>query len=417
MKFSYLVIGGGMVGLATARYLLLADPGASVALVEAKARTCSGNSARSAALYRNLFSSPTSRLLAESSISYYLGFATELGLRPNGYLWCFSASQWAGVAAAAAGLVGQTRAASLLDAAAIGASLRLSDGSGDQAVSQAIFGGRCGSLSAQALGAHYERLFEAGGGIVQRGRSIARLELAPGSVQRFAAAVDTTGKRLEAERFVVATGCWLQDLLGPAGIASGVYPKKRQLFAFRLDDPGWLAAADPSGSERGRSGLPNIILPGGVYLNPIPERRLCVAGLADDLGRPFELPYAPVERAAAEPDYFRAAIEPELRRHFPGLAAQAEPLTIVTAWAGHYDYYWPDRNPVIERISNLVWVGGCSGSGIMKADAIGRLAAAKAVGQAQVSLAQAGPAGEDVAFSVDDLSLRQRRVERESLVI
>jgi len=53
----------------------------------------------------------------------------------------------------------------------------------------------------------------------------------------------------------------------------------------------------------------------------------------------------------------------------------------------------------------------------MKADAIGRIAAGKATGASDAILPQAGLHGEDISFAVDDLSLRNRNVERETLVL
>ena len=56
-------------------------------------------------------------------------------------------------------------------------------------------------------------------------------------------------------------------------------------------------------------------------------------------------------------------------------------------------------------------VGGASGSGIMKADAMGRIAAALYSGEEYALLYD----GEK--FRVSDLGLRDRRVEPEKLVI
>ena len=60
---------------------------------------------------------------------------------------------------------------------------------------------------------------------------------------------------------------------------------------------------------------------------------------------------------------------------------------------------------------DLVVVGGGSGSGIMKADAIGRIASAAYAGEEYATLF-----GGD-KFRVSDLGLRNRKVEAEKLVI
>ncbi len=415
MGHSFLVVGGGVIGLSTAYHLQRDNPDALVTLVEAKSRTCSGNSAKSAALYRNLYSSDTARALSESSISYYLQIADRIALKPSGYLWTFTRAQWRHYEESARALVSAVREARILGRPEILDRYRFDEAEdGDDRAYAAILGGRCGSLSAQLLGAHYEELFLAAGGILHRGRPIAELRLSTGAGKEFIAAVDENGESLEADTFIIATGCWLQDLLGPAGIASGVYAKKRQLFTLKLDKPELLYTQSAASAIP-----PNIILPsGGVYLKPVVQRGCFVVGRADDLGRAFEHPYGPVSAAMAESEYFKSMIEPELRRHFPALDGEfPNGLPLANSWAGHYDYYWPDRNPVIERIANLVWVGGSSGSGIMKADAIGRIAAGKAAGLSELMLPQGGADGETLRFIVDDLSLRNRNVKQETLVL
>ena len=84
---------------------------------------------------------------------------------------------------------------------------------------------------------------------------------------------------------------------------------------------------------------------------------------------------------------------------------------IQVKWAGHYAYHWPDKNPVIESEANLTWVSGTSGSGIMKADALGRVAAAKALRMQEATLY------DGTSFCVADLSLRDRKVDSELFVI
>jgi glycine/D-amino acid oxidase-like deaminating enzyme len=59
----------------------------------------------------------------------------------------------------------------------------------------------------------------------------------------------------------------------------------------------------------------------------------------------------------------------------------------------------------------MMVVGGASGSGILKADSIGRIAAALYQGQEYALLYG------DRKFRVSDLGLKKRRVELEKLVI
>lgn len=132
------------------------------------------------------------------------------------------------------------------------------------------------------------------------------------------------------------------------------------------------------------------------------DRNILIVGCADDLGQPFLM-------SDPEPDvlYFQNAIVPVLTHYFPQLSDHKLSLK----WAGYYDYHWPDMTPVIESVANLTWVGGTSGSGIMKADAVGRIAAARLQGDEEAVLA------DETRFRVSKLSLRDRDVEKEDLII
>jgi FAD-dependent oxidoreductase domain-containing protein 1 len=59
----------------------------------------------------------------------------------------------------------------------------------------------------------------------------------------------------------------------------------------------------------------------------------------------------------------------------------------------------------------MIYVGGASGSGIMKCDAIGRIAAALHAGEEEAELYGGR------RFRVSDIGIHHRRVERESLVL
>jgi len=96
-----------------------------------------------------------------------------------------------------------------------------------------------------------------------------------------------------------------------------------------------------------------------------------------------------------------------LNHYFP----QLKDYSLFSKWAGYYAYYWPDKNPVIEKVSNIQWVSGTSGSGIMKADAIGRITAARSLDLKEIELF------DETKFQVTDLSLKKRKVDTEELII
>jgi glycine/D-amino acid oxidase-like deaminating enzyme len=94
-------------------------------------------------------------------------------------------------------------------------------------------------------------------------------------------------------------------------------------------------------------------------------------------------------------------------KYFPQLM-DCQPFS---AFAGLYEINTVDGQPVIFEENDLIVAGGASGSGIMKADAIGRIAAALYKGEEHALLFG------DRKFKVSDLGLKNRNVEPEKLVI
>jgi glycine/D-amino acid oxidase-like deaminating enzyme len=82
-----------------------------------------------------------------------------------------------------------------------------------------------------------------------------------------------------------------------------------------------------------------------------------------------------------------------------------------SAFAGLYEINSIDGQPLIFEESGLMVVGGASGSGILKADAVGRIAAALYDDEEYALLYG------DRKFKVSDLGLKYRNVEPEKLVI
>ena len=404
MSFDYIIVGAGVIGTSTAYYLKKALPDSRILLIDRNHTAGAGNTAKSAALYRNLFSSRTNRTLAGSSIRYYLELGDKVQLDPIGYLWLFSQEQWNSSQKAIQQIDREKNKFDILDRDAITGILRVNFRPKGRFpdVHAGIFCHLCGSLSAMALADHYASGFRSMGGEVRFNTDIKKFNLtgknscyAPWDDVYIDGIVDSKGATYSAGQFIIAAGAWTHDLLAPIGIASGILPKKRQLFAIKIEEPAQFLLNPTI--------RPAIILPaGGVYIKPVPDRNIIIAGCADGLGQPFLM-------SDPEPDtlYFQRAIGPVLNHYFP----EIKDFTLSLKWAGYYDYHWPDMTPVIESAANLTWVGGTSGSGIMKADAVGRIAAARVLGHREAVLANG------IVFRVSRLSLRDRDVEKEELII
>ncbi len=406
MNFDYIIIGAGVIGSSTAYHLKTALPDSRILLFDRNHTAGAGNTARSAALYRNFFSSQTSRELAASSIKYYFGLGDKIQLDPIGYLWLFSQEQWESSQKGINQLDPEKDKFEVLDREKVKSILRINhQAKGLLAdIYAGIYCHMCGSLSATSLARHYASQFISLGGEVRFDTDITSFILAgqdssyaPWDDVRVNAILDREGNTYHAAQFIVAAGAWTHDLLAPVGIASGILPKKRQLFVLNIKDPSHLFM-DADSTKK-----PAIILPaGGVYIKPVLEKNIIIVGCADDLGQPYLM-----SDPDPDPVYYHNAIEPVLSHYFTGL----RDFRLSHKWAGYYDYHWPDMTPVIESVANITWVGGTSGSGIMKADAVGRIAAAGLQGHREAVLA------DGTRFKVSRLSLRDREVEKEELII
>lgn len=406
MEADTIIIGAGVLGAATAYHLKRMDPERSILLLEKEKRPGAGNTGKSAALYRNIFSSETSKLLSASSIRYYLELGQKIQMNPIGYLWMFNDRQWEASNQAINRLDPPEDELELIDIEKISSMLNINREGKDPfpSVDHGIWGHLCGSLSGMGLAQHYAEEFEKSGGNIRTSTTISKLNLR-GSGSRFSpwdkagldSVEDLEGNIFKGNDFIFAIGAWSQELLGRYGIFTGTLPKKRQLFGIKIDDP-YQVAGDIDLEK-----VPAMILPaGGTYVKPILHRKMMILGLADDLGQPYDMNYP-----GPDEEYFERGIVPVLDHYFPEL----KDWELKMRWAGYYSYHWPDKNPVVESVENITWTAGTSGSGIMKADAIGRITASKILGKSVTELYDGS------RIRTDSISLKSRNVENEKFVI
>lgn len=406
MKYDTIIIGAGVVGASTAYHLKRLSPKKKVLLIDKNNKVAVGNTAKSAALYRNLFSSRTSQILANSSISYYESIADKISLKELGYFWMLSRGDYKKSKTGLKKLDEKKDRFEILSVEDMPENLKINTTKSDEfsEVECILYGHRCGSLSAIKLARNYAIQFQKLGGEIQVHVDIKKINLT-NSDQFFPSWKDISIKSITdqkginyiAEDFVFTTGAWTQSMLAPIGIASQIYPQKRQMFTLKIK-PDQIALDT-------KKRIPILILPtGGVYIKPVLQNNLIMVGSANELGNPYQMDTNP---PTAEEGYFKNAIEPVLNHYFP----QLKDYSLFSKWAGYYAYYWPDKNPVIEKISNIQWVSGTSGSGIMKADAIGRIAAARDLDLETIELF------DKTKFQVADLSLKKRNVDTEELII
>jgi glycine/D-amino acid oxidase-like deaminating enzyme len=426
MECDVLVVGAGVLGLSSAYHIKRIDPSKRVVVIERLGGPGQGNTAKSMGAFRNIFTSETNYILTDSTIDWLLHLQGELGhdlrLHMIGYLWLFSEPQYRRLS----GPLSKIKARGTETTTYEEDELRriipdlVTDFSEDEEadlmgleeVSFGVLGHKCGSLDADALAKSYERLFLELGGEVQYGTEARRLlhrpvtELGiPGEPfvwqESGIAGAETTRGVIEAETTVVACGAWAEGLLSPIGLESFTRPKKRQLFAFK--DPKLGSLLKVSGlNEEGV--LPLTVLPrAGIYLKAELTEGSIWLGCADDLGRKFELEDDP----QAEEDYYSNNIYHALVKYLPCFA-DVRPMN---SWAGQYDINSFDETPIVEPGAGIIYVGASSGSGIMKSDALARIVDAVYEEEPEAELYGGR------RFRVSDIGVKNRRIERESLVI
>ncbi|MBD3172477.1 FAD-dependent oxidoreductase, partial [Candidatus Bathyarchaeota archaeon] len=71
MECEILVVGAGIMGLSTAYHLKKQDPDKDILVIDKYAGPGQGNSAKSEGGFRNMFTSKTNYLLADTSIDFF----------------------------------------------------------------------------------------------------------------------------------------------------------------------------------------------------------------------------------------------------------------------------------------------------------------------------------------------------------
>jgi glycine/D-amino acid oxidase-like deaminating enzyme len=390
-----IIIGAGILGLASAYHILKSSCTVDLLVIDRLQGVGRGNTARSAAAYRDMFSSPLNRTLSQSSIAFYerVQKETDIGLKRIGYLWLKTAdqlqkSQVIVDAMGRAGVKFETLEPEELRR-------RLPE-MRTGAIAQGILGRNCGILNPNLLCRFYEKKILALGGRFAHGIEVTGFDT-DGQGQIFG--VQAGEGEIIHGTVLVATGAWISLTMRLAGMEIPVVPRKRQLFAVAAKEGSLQHLLHVEGFNA-HNLLPFTIMPGGAYLRP--GTSSFILGYANE-DQPPSLEEYPV----AERDFFEGRVRPQVEPYFPCFQG-AEPGY---AWAGHYADHLADSHPVVDRVGGAIVIGGDSGSGIMKADALGRIAAGLYAGQNRVELGY----GRD--FKVADLGLVNRQVTPEELVI
>ncbi len=386
------VVGAGIIGMSTAYHIKRAMPAADVLVLDMMSGAGMGDTGRSAAAFRTIFTARLNRLLAKTTIDFYRDVQRSgysLSMRFVGYLFLASEAE----ANALKPIVNELRAMGLsidfVDPPR-GVRAKVTDDEearemGLQDIETGILIRDAGILDPEKVLRYYEERFLKMGGRTAYGIKVTGLVLKPKKPlgipgEPFAwqdyevKGVVTSSGDVEADAVILATGAWTGDLTASLGYGLPLRPRKRQVFVVKAE--GELRSMLYDDSLTGEGAMPFLILPRGIYIRPEPDEGNFWIGLADR--RPFGF-----EETGVEEGLWRYGIYPVLSKYIPAF----EGKTPQNAWHGYYDENVVDEMAIVDKLADGLYVAaGTSGSGVMKADAIGRIAASLVLGEDKAEL-------------------------------
>jgi FAD-dependent oxidoreductase domain-containing protein 1 len=427
VEYDVLIVGAGILGLSTAYHIKTQNRSRNVLVVDKAGGAGRGSTAKSAAAFRCFFSSSTNFALADSSVEFYKHLQDDLGvdlkMRQCGYLWCFQEDAYLSLLPTLRDLAAKGFEYQEYSSEELADYLGMrTDFEGDQEAAQMNLGNvhkglfipKAGLIGAPQLVKFYESEFQKLGGKTEYNVEVTQILVEPGVPlglpdepyfwqEAKVVGAKTTNGNIRAKKTIVATGPWSAKLLDPVGVECFIKPKKRQIFWVKANSDALKKLLLNEKFSEAKC-LPLTVLPKpSVYIRPDDAGNGFMVSYADDFPRAFILE----EHPQAEPNFFEYGLHPVVKKYFPQFTdAQSS-----AAFAGLYEINTLDGQPVVFEENGLIVVGGASGSGIMKADAIGRIAAALYEGKEFAELF----GGRE--FRVSNLSLKRRSIEQEKLII
>ena len=350
--YDVVIVGGGVVGSASAHYLRKNGFTGSIALVEKDTSWALGCTARSVGGLRQQFSTPENIHLSKFGVTLVknlkqeFGPDSDIGFKEQGYLLCatpeglpiLEENHAVQIANGADNVLlrGDELAARFPWLVTEGIAAGCFGLSGEGWVDPYMF---AALFRKSAIAKGVELIQDEVTGVTREGQRISGVTLA-------------SGEAISCGTLVNAAGTGAGRLAELAGIDLPVGPRKR--YVYVLDCPAATEALHKA---------PLTVIPGGVYFRP--EGRNFLAGLSpEEHQEPDTLDWEVDHR------WFEENIWPALAERVPLFEA----IKVISAWVGHYDYNALDQNAVIgahPEVTNFLFANGFSGHGLQQGPAAG----------------------------------------------
>ncbi len=370
-RFDVVIVGGAVMGSATAYWLLRYDPAIRVAVLDRDMTFARSSTLRCDGNVRIQFNLPENIAISQFAMDFLEDFSQTMAVgdwhpdpscRRQGNLFLV---QRGGEDDARHGLDAQTRlgeSVEWLSADEIAAAYPPYTGTTYVA---GTLGRRDGSVDPAAVLEGYRRKAASLGARYMEAevRAVLRNEQA-------VTGVDIGGDIVSAPVVVNAAGAWCTDLAKTAAITLPVKPIMRSVFVLEADID----------SEH----LPSAFAPSGLYVLAEPGNTYLVA---------WSLPNDPVGYDfSVSRQHFDETIWPELVGNFPAFEA----VRVVRGWAGLYANNDLDGNGIIgewPELEGFYLANGFSGHGFQQCHAVGRHLAELILGRpASLDLSRLSPA-------------------------
>ncbi|MBY0491761.1 MAG: FAD-binding oxidoreductase [Gemmatimonadaceae bacterium] len=353
------IIGGGVMGAATA-WFLAREHRAAVTVIERDASYTLASSARSACAIRQQFSTSVNIRISQESLAFYRSIGLRLavgdevpdiGLVEPGYLYLAATEEGAMVLRAQHELQASHQVhTALLTPSALAAryawmhtddvilgSLGLSTATSGEGWFDGYAAMQAFRKAAIAAGATFVEANATG--FATDGERVTHVRLADGST-------------IAADAVVIAAGAWSRFIAAELGITLPVFGRKRDVFACEAD-------VDISDA-------PLLIDPSGVWFRPEKARGQFLCGSPPRDRDPDDVSLDRVDHGL-----FEEHIWPILANRVPAF----DRVKVHSSWAGYYEMNDFDHNGLVGRLTpwrNAYTASGFSGHGLQQAPAVGR---------------------------------------------